>query len=190
MAIGGAAAPLYAFTACTAAQISAGDANCPNNAALPCSIRSLVTLPAAATICTFDFGNRAVTIGSVGGNGGKIRLDSKIIVLKAGSLTIQPNGSIEGMGPDTMPPNDVGGMVTIETTGGVTLLSGGGAQGKIDVSGRTKGGQVTIVAGGTVSVGATIDAGQEANAANASGGSVGLSRASASRRRCSRSTCP
>ena len=39
------------------AEIINKDANCPSNAALPCSIRSLVTLPPAATICTFDFGS-------------------------------------------------------------------------------------------------------------------------------------
>lgn len=170
----GGAPTAFAYEACSAAQVISQEPNnnCPNSAVLPCNIRSTITLPAAAANCVFDFGTRAVAIGSASSGGGKLQFGSKIVSLKAGSLTIYPNGLLQGVGSGTTPPTDTGGMVTVETTGTVTTLSGGGLQGRIDVSGRTNGGVVTINAGDNVSVGAKIDAGQIPNAAQAGGGTI------------------
>src|SRR5512143_167203 len=80
----GTAQTASALTACTAAQIIAQDSGCPSGTG-PCSITKTFTVPSG---CMLDFGSRAVTLTA----NGTLDIDSGIVQLLAGSLTIAPGG--------------------------------------------------------------------------------------------------
>lgn len=130
-----AATTAAALTACTSAEIIAQEPACPPGDG-PCVItKSFRTKPDDA--CTLDFGARAVVIsGSVGGFQ---------LTLLAGSLTIEPGGSIRGV-----PFSDFdtfGGSVQIDIGGDVLIRrTPPYNDGVIDVSaGGYGGGQVELV---------------------------------------------
>src|SRR5262245_27957964 len=132
-----------AIAACTAADHIANEGSgCPNSTA-PCSLKKDYDVGDG---CTLDFGTRAVTItGSTDLNIGR-----RSVTIKAGSLTIAGGGLINGRG-DLPAPNDVGGFLTIITTGNVEIQRTGSA-GRIDVAANGPPGQLTITAGGTVGI--------------------------------------
>lgn len=171
--LGGAAARVSAYTACTEAEIIAQEPNnnCPNNPASACNIRSTVTVPAGQN-CLFDFGTRALVVGSGLQTGaGRIQFGSSVVGIKAGSLTVNSNGLLEGIGSQTTAPNNRGGMLSIDVSGAVNLL-GGAATRSVDLSGRGEGGVLMVTAGGNFTVTSKVDAGNIAFAVEGSGGIV------------------
>jgi len=130
----------YALSACTAADVIRQDPGCPAGTAL-CQVTKTFEV---ADGCELDFGTRPVAIAATGG----LAVGSRRISLRAGSLTIAAGGSIDARG-NRPPPGDRGGLVTIATTGAVTLQ---GATGSIDASGDSGGGMIVITAGGSVTV--------------------------------------
>jgi hypothetical protein len=144
------ASSAHALTACTAADVTAQDSGCPANAG-PCSITRPFDVGDG---CTLDFQTRDVTVG---GNG-QFDVGSGIMTIKAGSLTVAVGGRLFGIGNGTTPPTNRGGMVTIQTTGAMTIEKSGTAVGEIDVSGSAQGGTVRIEAGGTVTIAGRLQA--------------------------------
>src|SRR5262249_32816232 len=134
---------------CTAADVIAKEGtNCPNSTAA-CTITKNYSV---ANGCTLDFGTRAVSIKS----GSETDIFNGTVTIKAGTLTIQPGGYINGRG-DGVPPHDRGGFISIITTGAVSIQKAN-ALGKIDVSGNTAAGTIAIAAGGSVTVDGRLDA--------------------------------
>ncbi len=149
------------LTACTAAQISSQDGNCPTGTG-PCSITKVFSIP---TGCSLDFGTRNVTITA----SGKLDIGAGSVTLLAGSVTLNGGALIEGLG--NMPsPGDHGGMITIRTTGAVSLLHTAMTFGVINVNGDIQGGTVFIDAGGSVTVAGKIIA--DNSSTNGSGGTI------------------
>lgn len=139
------AANAHAADVCTAADIIAAEpVNCPNSSTLPCLINSNHTVIASG--CTFDFGTRAVTLG--GGRRLSLgdRQDTHII---AGSFAMNNLSDIIGRGTGG---NGQGAAILIETTGDVNLQGT-----EIDVSGDVAGGEITILAGGNVTLNARLE---------------------------------
>ncbi len=146
------ARPALALTACTAADIVAGDSNCPSTGL--CTIKKTFDVPSG---CVLDFGTRDVTIHS----GGKLRIDSGQVVLKGHDITLTNGGTIEGLGSGTTPPDDHGGLIDIEASGSVLVNnSSSTTAGKIDVSGKSEGGTIVINAAGSAVLGGKLFADQ------------------------------
>jgi hypothetical protein len=140
-------APAHALTACTAADISAQESNCPTTGA--CTIANVFNV---GDVCTLDFSTRAVTLT------GKLIIGSGSVAIKVGSLTIAPGGFIDGRGGQSSAPGNDGGSVTIVATGAVTVQKSGSTDGRIDVSGNASAGTVEITAGGAVTISGRIEA--------------------------------
>ncbi len=109
------------FAACTAADIIAKEASCPNNSN-PCTIAQ--DYDVTMNGCLFDFGTRTVTI-----NGTSVidLLDRQGVRIKAGSITMKTQSKISGQGSGG---NQRGASVTIETSGdfkteGIALIDVG-----------------------------------------------------------------
>ena len=133
-----------AISACTAANISANDPGCPTGTG-PCNITKKFAI---GNGCVLDFGTRTVTVtGS-----GELDIAWGSVGLKAGTLTLAPSGFIVGKGTQSSPPGSIGGMMSIYTTGAVTLQRAGSAKGVIDVSGNARAGSILIDAGGSVTL--------------------------------------
>jgi len=154
----GATAQAFAFTACTAAEVIAQEPNCPSNPALACNIRSVVTVPTGQN-CLFDFGSRALVIGSGSGTtgAGRFQFGSSVVGIKAGSLTVNANGLLEGVGASATPPNSRGGMISLDVAGDVNFL-GGAAVLAVDLKGRSEGGVLTVNTGGNFTQTSRVDA--------------------------------
>lgn len=140
------------LAACTAADITAQDNQCPAGAQ-PCTISEVF---AVGDGCVLDFGPRPVRIVA----SGEIGIGSGSVVLKAASLTLAPGSRIEGRGTGASVPLSRGGMITIETTGAVTLEKGSSRSGTIDVSANDQGGVVLIRADGTVTIAGRVTSDQ------------------------------
>jgi cysteine-rich repeat protein len=156
----GLARDALALTACTAAQIISQDSGCPSGSG-PCTITKDFTVGDA---CILDFGTRALTIGATG----KLLTAPGAVTIRAASLTIAPRGFIDARG--TAAPIDLGGFVTIETTGAVDIQQSGGDLGRINVSGDMRAGTLRITAGGSVNLAGEISANNLST--NAAGGSI------------------
>src|SRR5262249_11883431 len=126
----GLARDAHALTACTAAQVNSQDPGCPAGPG-PCSITKLFDV---ATGCTLDFAARAVTVAA----SGTLRIRSGAVTVKAGSFTMNSGSLIDGKGV-LVAPGDHGGMITIQTTGDISILKAA-ANGVIDVTGNIAGG--------------------------------------------------
>src|SRR5262245_15341343 len=153
-----------ALTACTAANITSQDPNCPPGTGA-CSITKVFDI---GNGCIVDFGTRAVTIA---GNG-RLNILSNTVVFKAGTLTLAQGALVDGRGTATIAPRNRGGMITFQTTGAVTTQRGAAGIGTIDVSGNAQGGTVVIDAGGSISHAGNILANELDP--NGSGGSISL----------------
>ena len=151
-----------ALTACTAADIVAQDPGCP--ASGTCTITKAFTV---GNGCTLDFGTRNVSVASAG----QLSVGPNSMTLLAGSLTLTPGGFIDARGNQAA-PGDIGGVVTIQTTGDVTLQKLNTNNGRIDVSGNTSAGDVTIISGGAITIAGKITAVQLTTYAG--GGTISL----------------
>jgi hypothetical protein len=144
--------------------------NCPNDPATVCNIRSVVTAP-PGQMCFYDFGERAVVVGTPSGTtGGKFVFGSGVIGIGAGSFTLYANNSaIEGVGGASA--LEQGGIANIVTSGAVSFL-GPPSQLAVDLRGRSSGGVLSIDAGGDVTVTSRLDVSNTLNATLAGGGTV------------------
>ena len=162
-AMGADSAPAAVLNPCTAADITAQDANCPNGSGA-CTIAQPFQVGDG---CTLDFGARAVTIT------GTLDINSGTVTINAGSLTVAASGLIDGRGNGSTMPTSMGGMITIQTSGAVTVQKSGSGKG-INVSGNDQAGTVVINAAGSITVAGTINASQIAGASDATGGTIQL----------------
>lgn len=152
-----------ATTTCTAAGIMAVEPGCPIDAAQPCRILSAIAAPAGEA-CDLDFSGRDLVIGSPDGPGGSLRSDT-LISLRAKSLTIHANGSINGRGDDR---NGADLLAVID--GPVTLMRKGVQMATIDVSNGGDGvsyadpNSFSIRAAGAVTIDGLIRSGKQLHA--------------------------
>ncbi len=132
-----------ALDACTAADIVAQNGStCP--ATGPCTITLVFNIGSG---CLLDFGTRDVTLAGTG----QLNLGAGAVSINAGSFTIAVGGYINGRGDLTNPVGDGanGVLFYLSTSGNVTLQSDIAV---IDVSGMTSAGDLSITAGGTVTL--------------------------------------
>jgi hypothetical protein len=128
------AAPRCAAALCTAAQLIAADPTCPASGA--CTISQIHTVDNG---CTLDFGTRNVTLS------GRLNIGSRSATIKAGNLSLSASGVIDAIGSAN---GARGGLVIIETTGGLTTLQNS----RIDASGNLSGGDIIVHAGTAISI--------------------------------------
>jgi len=162
-AMGVNSAPAAVLNACTAADIIAQDANCPNGIGA-CTIALSFQVGDG---CTLDFGARAVTIT------GTLDINSGTVTINAGTLTVAASGLIDGRGNGSTMPTSMGGMITIQTSGAVTVQKSASGKG-INVSGNDQAGTAVINAAGSINVAGTINASQLPGASGATGGTIQL----------------
>lgn len=125
------ATPVRAANVCTAADIINDDlTDCPNNAALPCLIDR--NHDVVSPTCTFDFGNRDVTITST------IDVNSNTVTFLGKSFTV--SGFLNGRGLNVGSETTVGANITLQATGLINIQSGG----RIHTHGNTAGGTITL----------------------------------------------
>lgn len=160
-AMGAESVPAAVPNACTAADITTQDANCPNGSGA-CTIAQSFQV---ADGCTLDFGARAVTIT------GTLDINSGTVTINAGTLTVAASGLIDGRGMGATMPTSMGGMITIQTSGDVTVQKSTSGRG-INVSGNDQAGTVVINAAGSITVAGIISASQLQP--DAAGGTVQL----------------
>jgi hypothetical protein len=128
------AVPRSVMALCTAAQIIAADPTCP--ASGNCTISGTHTIDNG---CTLDFGTRNVTIS------GRLNIGSRSATIRAGNLSVSSSGVIDAIGSAN---GARGGLVIIETTGGLTTLTNS----RIDASGNLSGGDIIVHAGTTIGI--------------------------------------
>lgn len=152
-ALAGGAGPAQAV--CTAAQIISQESNCPA-AGTTCLIAKDYSIENG---CTLDFGARDVTIQS----SAVLTIGSRAFTLRSRKLTL--HGRIDGVGNGTGAP---GGMVTLETSGDLTIS----ASGTIDVRGNRSGGVIIGDTAGSVFIAGKLLA--RNNTGSAAGGLIDL----------------
>jgi hypothetical protein len=145
----------FAVPARTAWATTAADV-CPA-AANPCNVTSNITVANASVL---DFGTRALVVT----HGNSLAVGTNTMTILAGSLVIQPGGSITANGIN----GNFGGNITIKTIGDITVQAAGTANGRIDLSGDGGGGFATISAGGAFVLDGVANA-QSTNSANDGG---------------------
>lgn len=150
---------------CTAAQVIATVAGCPNSSA-PCVINQPISIDSGA--CVLDFGDRDVVLTR------RMTVGSNAVTLRARSLEIsrvgsQVSGDIFAQGSGTTSPSSIGGTVIIQTTGEVRTLGSGPT---FLMAGNSRGGFLRIDAGGNVSLQNNVNVSNLNNRATAAGGSV------------------
>lgn len=156
-----------AFPACTAGEIIARDGGCASGVG-PCSI----TLPfEIGNGCTLDFQTRSLLITASGGLRGAIATQVASFTVKAGALTIAPGGSVEARGDAASGALADGGTIILILAGDVVVDRASGI-GRIDVSGNANAGNVSIVAGGGVTISGRVAADGLTN--DAAGGSIDI----------------
>lgn len=155
-----------AATPCTASGIMAVEPACPNDPAQPCRILSKIEAPSGGS-CAIDFSGRDLVIGSADGAAGSIRGYGSIDI-RAQSLTVFPNGSINGRGDGAD-----GANLFVKTSGAVDLKRQGVQSATIDVSGagdEGEGGVIEIEAGDTVTIDGVIRGGKQLHAPESTSG--------------------
>jgi cysteine-rich repeat protein len=151
-----------ALEACQAADVVRQDPGCPTDGS--CTVTRTFQIGDG---CTLDFGDRDVTIGG----GATLDVGGGTMRLVAGSLTVAARAAIEGRGPRAA-PDDHGGMISIRTTGPVTIARSN-LPGVIDVSATRNAGDIDIVAGGGVMIAGGLHADGLSSAA--AGGCISVS---------------
>jgi cysteine-rich repeat protein len=109
---------------------------CPA-AADPCEVTTSRTVTPGSTL---DFGVRALLIRPTG----KLVVSGGPLAIRAGSVHLEANGEILGLGGSN------GSNVDIRTAGDIRMDGGGSANSRLDVSASLNPGQVDLVAGGNV----------------------------------------
>jgi cysteine-rich repeat protein len=117
---------------------------CPLNAS-PCNVTTDVTVSDGSAL---DFGTRALVVKrnkhlDVGGG---------TMTINAGSVEVEAGAGIQGIS------TSVGGVIHINTTGGVHVAVDGTTQGHVDVSATFSAGEVHITAGGDVVIDGSLAA--------------------------------
>ncbi len=130
--------------ACTAADIVAAEsvADCPDDGVSQCNITKDYDI---ANGCDLDFGSRDVFIET----GSRIDVGSGAMTLRAADLTLDRGSDIRGRGEGSTSPTFDGGMVSLITSGGITMV-GGSNKATIDVSANSLAGDIFIDAQGPV----------------------------------------
>jgi hypothetical protein len=106
-----------------------------------CVVGSHVVIPGGSTL---DLPDRALVVEA----GGRIEVaGADEVSIRARSLRMAPGARIDAPGDAVK-----GGFVIIETAGSITLESLGVAAARIDVSGRSLGGSLWLIAGGPVEI--------------------------------------
>jgi cysteine-rich repeat protein len=112
---------------------------CPA-AANPCTITVDRTIDPGSTL---DFGTRTLIV-----NGGRsLDVGPGIMIIKAGALTLLPNGKLLG----------AGGFISVTVTGAIQLQSAGSTVSKIDASSLFGGGEIDLNAGADVTIDGPMD---------------------------------
>lgn len=146
-----------ADSVCTAAQIITLEGCAPAPSTVNCNIgRDYIT---NQPNCTFDFGNRPITIRGTS----VIDAGSRSLTIRAAQMTLQEFGEIRALGDAVVP---VGGSISVITTGNVIIER----VSDINVSSSDTGGEVFIDAGGSISLIGRLRA--DGTTLNALGGSV------------------
>jgi hypothetical protein len=129
---------------CTAADITAQEASCPNSDGT-CQISKTFTVQDG---CTLDFEQRNLVIGP----SGRLIVRTGAMTIRAGSLVINPGGLLDGRGTRA---TATGGTIRVSTAGTVLI---NGPNGAIDVSADDGGGTIVIEATGSVTIGGRLRA--------------------------------
>jgi hypothetical protein len=143
---------------CTAAQITSQEPSCPA-VGIICLISKQYSIDNG---CTLDFGGRDVTLQA----SGVLTIGSRSFTLRARTVTLL--GRINGV---AIGISAAGGMVTIETSGDLTI----GASGTIDVRGNRTGGAIIANVGGAALIAGKLLA--KNNTGAAGGGLISVSAA-------------
>lgn len=147
-----------ALDACTAADVASQDVRCVATSPV-CRVTQSFNIGDG---CELDFRPRPLVVAG----SGRLIVGRGAMTIKAAAVTVENGGAIEARGTRAA-PNDRGGMVRIETTGGVDVH---GPRGTIDAVGTTSGGAVIIEAGGSVTIGGRLVV--DGTLGTATGGSV------------------
>lgn len=127
-----------AIPACTAADIVGSDPGCPASSST-CTITRTYEI---GDQCELDFGDRDVAVGT----NALLNLGSNSVTIKAGSITVQPRGTISGTG-------NIGPTLCLETARNVHVQRVAGiGTGIIDVSARDIAGCLSLNARGSVTI--------------------------------------
>jgi hypothetical protein len=142
---------------CTAAQIVSAEGCAPSPSTANCNISGdyVTNQPS----CTFDFGNRPVTVRGTS----IIDAGPRALTIKASQLTVQEFGEIKAQGDAG---SIVGGNITVITTGNVIVER----VADIHVSSDDAAGDIFIDAGGSVLITGRLSA--DGNLLNSLGGTV------------------
>jgi cysteine-rich repeat protein len=127
--------PVSAAIVSTAADVCAPTVN-------PCTVTADLKVASGATL---DFGARALVIAR------GASLDASpggMFTINAGSLTVQPGGQLLARSAT----GGFGGDITVNTSGDIAVQVAGTTSGRIDVSGDAGAGDITLNAGGAVSI--------------------------------------
>lgn len=152
---------------CSAAEVIATVAGCPNSSA-PCVINQPISIDSGS--CVLDFGDRDVSLirrMTVGSNAVTVRARS-FEISRAGAGF---SGDIFAQGSGGTFPGSIGGTVVIETTGEMRTLGSGTT---FLLAGNGRGGFLRIDAGGSVTLNNNINASNLNNSAVAGGGTVDI----------------
>src|SRR5579885_1887412 len=145
--------PASAAIVSTAADVCAPTAN-------PCTVSTDLKVASGATL---DFGSRALVIAR------GASLDASpggMFTINAGSLTVQPGGQLLARSAT----GGYGGDITVNTSGDIAVQISGTANGRIDVSGDAGAGDITLNAGGAVSIAGLVVA--HASTSDGDGGCI------------------
>jgi cysteine-rich repeat protein len=147
-----------ALDACTAADVESQDFGCVATSSI-CRVTQSFNVGDG---CELDFRARPLHVAG----SGRLIVGRGAMTIKSASLRIENGGAIDARGTRAA-PNNRGGVVRIETTGGVEVL---GPRGTIDAVGSNNGGAIIVEAGGSLTVGGRLIA--DATLGSATGGSV------------------